>query len=632
MPTQRSWRKVLNGFVKALRIQSREETAELGEVGTELHLWDSQRRIINEIAAGMDDGIRTFYVLKSRQLGSTTIMVIILLFWLALHPRTKGALVVDRPETRDDFRETIRNIILSIPTRYFGGAFGIRHKANNRTFMGFTNGSQLNFLVAGTSTRNENWGESKGYSVVVLSETAKYGSEQGLLNFLEALSNDNPDRLYIFESTANGPNHWERMWKEAIDDPFSIRRIFVGWWSKELNQIKKTDPKFHMFGLAPPDERERERAKIVKEKYGHDITVEQLAWFRWRLSQPGQTERALLQNQPWFDTEAFVLSGKSFFHIRTIAQNYEWLDQTGMGFYEGYRFWLGNDFWSTKVEHITEQLRQKEIEFRVWEQPVPDGRYVIGCDPAGGSDDKNDRHVVSVWRCYGDKLDQVAEYADNIADTRQCAWVLAYVAGIYKNCLVNIELSGGYGNTVLVEFEHLRELLRASQNAGRLFLSGAESNEFLDAIRWFIYRRPDNPSAAGYTINTKTSGDIKREILNGFRDSHVMNELIIRSKGLLAEMQIVVQEQSSIGASGNQKDDRVMAACFARDAWVKHERSGLLMAGETYQAVKDRESGDHPGRDMINNIVKQYFLQIQDGVVEEPRTPARAWLEERGLV
>lgn len=635
MAKQKPWRAILNGFISSLRIVSREETAKLGEAGVALKLWNSQRRILNEVAAGMDQGIRKFYVLKSRQLGSTTIFVILMLFWLALHPRTKGALVVDQDKTRDDFRETIRNIIESIPGNYFGGAFSIKKNADNKYFMGFTNGSQLNFLVAGTSGSKESWGESAGYSLVVVSEIAKFGSEMGLLNFEEAMSDDNPDRFYVYESTANGPNHWQTRWKSAADDPFTIRRIFVGWWSKELNQVPKTDPRFSVYGLQPPDERERERIRKVKEKYDHEITAEQLCWFRWRMSQPGQTERALLQNQPWDDSEAFVLSGKSFFQIRVIMQDYDRLGGAVTGqpvVYQGYRFWLGEDFWKAEIENLGgDVLRQREVELRIWEQPMPEGRYVIGCDPAGGSDDRNDRHCVTVFRCFGDKLVQVAEYADNQVATRQCAWVLAYMAGIYRNCMINLELSGGYGNAVLVELNHLREMLRADIYSTRKAWGGKDLSDFLDNARWYIYRKPDNPTAAGYIINWKTNGDNKRQILNQFRDVHINGDLIINSKPLLEEMQIIVQDGSTIQASGGQKDDRCIAACLATHAWIEHERSGLLMAGETYEAVMARESGEHPTGDVINGIVQQYFRQIELGQVEEEMTPARSWMEARGL-
>jgi hypothetical protein len=625
---------MLARFIDNLRIVSREETARLGESGTKIKLWRSQRRILDEITAGMDEGIRTFLVLKSRQLGSTTIFVILDLFWLALHPHMKGALVVDQDKTRDDFREQIRNIIASIPPSYFGGSFGIKKGGDNKYFMAFTNGSQLNFLVAGTSGSKVAWGESSGFSLVHLTEVASYGNEEGLNNFEEAMSEKNPDRLYVYESTAKGFNHWQTRWKGARLDPFTKRCIFVGWWGKEDNEIARTDPRFQLFGLNEPDDRERTKIRVVKERYGWEITPEQLAWIRWRGAQPSQSESNLNQNQPWTEDDAFVMSGKSYFQTRLIVQDRENLSAARVP-YKGYRFWLGEDFWSATLEDlakdpITAPLRQREVELRVWQPPVADARYVIGCDPAGGSDEKNDRHAISVWRCYADKLVQVAEYADNMADTRQAAWVLAYMAGVYHNCLITLELGGGYGNAVKVELNHIRQQLRADIYRDKRSKKGHDWSDFLDNARHYLYRRPDAPSAAGYIEDFQTTGNLKRQVFSEFRDSHINGYLAIHSMPLLDEMQIIQQDGDSIAAPNNQKDDRTIAACLANHAWIQHERDSLLMQGETFAVVEAREAGERTGGHVVDQIVAQFLRDSQEPTSED-LTPAQQWMVERGL-
>lgn len=624
MPKQPKWRKLLGNFIEQLRIVSREESIKPGERGTKVALWNSQRRILDELATGMDQGIRRFYVLKSRQLGSTTVFVILALFWLAMHPKMKGALVVDQEKTRDDFREVIRNIIESIPEEY--GAIRIKKGGDNKVFMTFTNGSQLNFLVAGTSGSKEAWGESSGYAFVLLTEIANYGSEAGLANFEEAMSDDNPDRLYVYESTAKGYNHWRQRWLAARDDPYTTRCIFVGWWSKELNVIKTGDPRFIIFGMPPPDERERELIHLVKERYGHEITPEQLAWIRFRMSKAA-SESSVNQNQPWVEEQAFVLSGRSYFQTRLVAND---LDRMTATPYRGYRFWLGADFWSASIEHLQGEGRRKEIELRIWQEPMPEGRYVIGCDPAGGSDEKNDRHAISVWRCYADKLIQVAEYADNIAETRHCAWVLAYLAGIYRNCQIILELGGGYGKAVMVELEHLRELLRADLNRGRQGPNKRDWSDFLDNARWYIYRRPDSPAANGYIVNFQTTGDLKRQVFSEFRDSHINRYAVINSRPMLEEMMTIVQDGDSIGAPNHQKDDRTIASCLANHAWVQEERPGMLMRGETFEAITRAEQGKRGVGSLVDRIVAEHFRQIQNGVTEQP--PERHWQEQRGLI
>lgn len=634
MARPNAWYNLLNDFVKQVRIVSREQTAALGETGVKVAFWGSQRRIVRQIIEGMEHGLRKFYVLKSRQLGSSTAFVIIAIFWMALHPNLKGALVVDQDKTRDDFRETIRNIINSIPASYFGGAFGIKKGADNKYFMAFTNGSQLNFLVAGTSASKVKWGESTGYSFVLLSEIASYGSDEGLLSFEEAMSDTNPDRFYVYESTAKGMNHWHKRWKSARADPFTKCCIFVGWWSKELNSIKRIDPRFVVYGVTQADEYEQDKINKVKELYGHEITMEQLAWYRWRQSSDEQTEDSLNQNQPWTEFDAFVLSGKSYFAMRMIAKDMDRLDspETSPG-YQGFRFWLGSTFWDGKLEDLgADDLRRREIELRVWQPPHPDATYVIGCDPAGGSKDTNDRHAIEVWRCYADRLVQVAEYADNMVDTRRCAWVLAYLAGVYRNCMVIVELSGGYGRSVLVELEHIRDMLRAEHNS--MMRAGTRKNidwtDFLDNAVPYIYRKVDNPASAGYVLHFQTTGDNKRKIFSQFRDAHVNGYLEINSRDLLGEMQIIVQDKDEIGAPNNMKDDRTFASCLAAEAWVLHKRAPMLALGETYDVVRRREETGRPGTNIVDQIVTKVLTQINEPM-QAPLSPAQAWLEERGL-
>ncbi len=464
--------------------------------------------------------------------------------------------------------------------------------------------------------------------MVLLTEVATYGSSEGLDNFEEAMSETNPERLYVYESTAKGFNHWRDRWLAAKGDSFTKRCIFVGWWAKDTNIIPQRDPRFQIFGLTEPDEREREKIAKVKEWYGWTITAEQLAWIRWR-SSGSQTEASLNQNQPWTEAEAFVMSGKSYFQTRLIAADYERIggtEDTPAIQYVGSRFWFGKDFWSTTMENLRgDPLRRQEVELRTWQAPMKEGRYVIGCDPAGGSDDKNDRHAIEVYRCYADKLVQVAEYADNIAETKHCAWVLAYLAGVYKNCIINLEGRFDFHSYI----DHIRDMLRADMNRERKSMKGESWEDFLDNARYYIYRRPDSPASAGYILHFMTTGDNKRMIFNEFRDAHVNQYLVVNSKPLLEEMQIIVQDGSEIGAPNKQKDDRCFASCLATHAWVQHERPGLLMMGETFAAVEARESGERNDGGFVNRIVSQYLKEIESPV--QDMTPAQLWMSERGL-
>lgn len=964
-----NWRPLFNRFAAQARISSKELSSGADARGSKIDMWTSQERFLDMVLDGLSADIHDFTCLKSRQQGITTISLLIDIFWLAMHPGIIGALVVDTETNRDTFREVLRRYVQSFPKGFLGKSFALVKGGDNRSFMKFSNGSRLDFLVAGT-TNKANWGESRGYSLAHLTEVASYGNPDGLSSFEEGLAETNPDRLFMKESplaldtplatpigwttmgevkegdflfaddgrpckvvgtspimighkcyevkfsngdtiiadedhlwqvrqfryytnqqwsvktlptkflstfrdrirvteplalpdadlpidpyllgawlgdgrtaevrmcagdqdidemrqilesrghtlgpisrcgdrigefvilgqrskftrlgllgnkhipdiylrasepqrrallaglmdtdgsidkkafqcnftstlprlasdvsellvglgikaiasqasvegsirqfprgnisvckastrlvfherpdrqvfqlerkrrthnaernhthrktkflsivsvtevasvpvkcvavdapshlflagrtmipthnTAKGMNHWRDRWQEAGRDSYTRRRLFVGWWAKSLNSIAIHDRRFALYGQTPPNEEEKELIEAVHEQYDWPISVEQLAWYRWRQANQSQTAQSLDQNQPWTAEQAFVLSGYSFFQTRKIQSQFDGIMAMSPPLmYEGFRFWLGNDFFGSTMESITDPARRNEVELRVWEQPVANATYVIGVDPAMGRSDNKDRHAISIWRCFADRLVQVAEYADNHCETRQAAWVLAYIAGAYKNCMINLEITGGYGQTVMTELDNVRNQLRAEVYAAKV--EGLGWGDFLALARWYLYHKPDSPGA-GYVYNWNSTFDAKNRMLSAFRDAHSTDVLEIRSVLLLEEMSIVVQDGSEIGAPGKQKDDRVFGGALACEAWNRWFRPQMLAEGYLFDMVMRLESGEQTAAEsLIARLVQNTLKQIAAGEEEEPMTPEREFLEERGL-
>lgn len=425
---KQEWVPLFYEFIKYIRINSK-EVAAIDKLGAPLDLWPSQKMAINSIVEGMERGAHTFMMGKSRQLGISTIIETLDIFWLAIHPGMMGAYVIDKEKNLPAIRDKIKRYFNSFPPGFFGRSFKI--ESDNKEFMLFSNGSRLDFLTAGVGKKETHWGEGKGYAFAHLTEVAKYGNAEGLASFRATLSEANPDRLFIYESTSKGFNHWRDMWEEFGEDEFRKRRLFCGWWGNPFNIIKKDSPAYSVFGAAEPDQIEQELIDKVKEDYGFSVSRQQLAWYRQE-HKSTTSLAALHQNYPWTIEQSFVATGYSFFQQGLLQEEMERCRKIP---YKGYKYIIGNDFWSVVCECIYDENRKEEITLRIWEEPDDDATYVIGCDPAHGRDEHNDRHCISVFRCFGDKIVQVAEYADNETGTRQAAWVLAHLAGAYKNCL-----------------------------------------------------------------------------------------------------------------------------------------------------------------------------------------------------
>lgn len=630
------WLSLFTEFTANIRIPSKEmESYDPNDPGVPLKLWTSQTRYMEEIAEGLERGVRTFSCLKGRQEGISTVSVAVLVFWCAFFGGTQAALVTDTATNSGKFRALIRRYINSFP-KGFLGSFKILKGADNRDGMGFSNGSIIDFLVAGKSkgaNQNKTLGESRGYNVCLCTEVANYGSPEGLQSFRETLAEKHPNRLFLFESTAKGFGLWKDVYEEGMRDPVTKKSFFIGWWAKDINRLDPKGPApeprlYQIYGTQPPDAVEREKMKIVLERHGVAVNMQQLAWYRWRASDTSAKDSDLAQNQPWFAEEAFVLSGASFFQIRVVQKHLERVQQPENSAFWGYKFYLGNNFLASKMEQVISDVSQ--VTLRVYEEPDKRGTYVIGVDPAWGRNVQRDRHSISIWRCYADCLVQVAEYADNAADTRQAAWVLAYLAGAYRNCVINIETTGGSGLAVLNELKSVRNQLQSTPYADQLRDTPWE--DFLANARWYIYRKyNDQSGGSGNVTQWSTTRANKFEIMNQLRDTMAKNELVPYSRPLLDEMcSVIVTEDGKVEAPGRNKDDRVFAAALANRTWIDQVRPMLLASNATFAMVHSNAPGTETGFEgMMNRKVLDFFKQAEARASEGPQKPA--WMVARGL-
>lgn len=624
------WISLFQQFVKDARIASKELISN-DERGSPLVMWSSQKTFLQNVAEGLDEGVRTFVCLKSRQLGVTTISLLIDVFWLAMHSNLTMALVVDIEKNREENRATLRRYVNSFPDGYFGNEFKI--DKDNRSVMSFTNGSRIVFLVAGTNAKSIAWSEGVGYAAAHITEAAKYGNPEALASFEESFAQHNPNRLYIYESTAHGFNHWHEKWTKAKADPSTYRAFFIGWWSGDGNRILRSDPRYQQYTGAASGE-ERELVAAVAHLYGHRIDDEQLAWIRWKQENAGSDADLLEQNQPWTERMAFVQSGYSFFQVREISKDMKRLidNEDDRAMCRPYRYHVENSFFDLRLEPITEfdDNTWKITDLRVYQEPVVGAKYVIGFDVAYGRNDHQDKNAILVFRCFADRLQQVAEYATPDHDPRQATWVLCHLAGAYQDCVINHEVNGP-GGMVITEMEHVRGLLNAEMNEA--MVRSKDWENALGQARWYLFHRPD-AMGAGYAIGFSTTFNNKSVLLFGYRSAYTSKELDIRSYGLLQEMSVVVQNGAEIGApessSSSSKDDRVFAAALAHKAWADWVRPGMIANGLTFERVMAEERGESTLQSRsLNGIVTRFFQTAEEKARALPEHPP--WREARGL-
>lgn len=603
---KQQWLPLFHEYIAHMRISSKEiadPSLRLGDI-----LYSCQTRFLAEICDGLDDGIRDFKCLKCRQMGISTISLAMDVFWLSVFDGMQGALITDDESNREKFRALLMLYIESLPKDLRVGI-----KKHNRHMLELRNGSILDYLVAGKKRTNTTLGTSRALNFVHGTEVSAWGSPEGLANLKASLAQKHPNRLYLWESTARGMNMWRDMCEEAQDDPHTQKFFFLGWYLKEDYSIPRHDPRFDAYWDGTLADEEIALCEQVEALYGVEITPEQIAWYRWYGATQSTDEDGMKQNYPWTADQAFVLTGKSFFPLRRIGDDMKFLREIKAPF-KGYRYEMGENFLATEIVPVD---RVAEADLKIWEEPHINGVYTMGVDPSYGRSDNKDRHSIEVVRCYADRVVQVAEYATPDHDTYQLTWVMAHLAGAYKNCWINVEVNGP-GAAIMDELRHLKQLLDNGYLTERAEKQGMV--DLFSAVKWYLWHRPDS-LGAGYCRGWKTNADNKLAMLNQMRDNYALGLLKVRSLALLDEMQHTVQDGSEIEGSGRHKDDRVFAIGLANRAYIDWVRGGLIANAQTFEAVCRQEEIENaqPGATMLSSIITSFFRQ------------AEAMREERGL-
>jgi len=539
-------------FCKELKV----ETKELGIQRLGSRLLGSQTYVMEEIAKGLNNDIHFFVILKGRQLGITTISLALDLYWHFKNPGFQGTLTTDTEENRDQFRTTLAMYMDGLPPEY-----KIPLMTHNRNQMVLKNRSRLFYQVAGLRAKGS-LGRGKGITYLHGTETSSWGDEEGLASLLASLAEKNPNRLYLFESTARGFNMWHDMWAVA-KKARTQKAIFCGWWRNELYSADAKSDVYKVYWDGKLSPEEKEWTREIKKLYQVEINSRQIAWWRWKMNEGIKDEALMYQEFPPTEDYAFIMTGTSFFSHARCTDQAKAAKQTLPRFY---RFSMGQNFEDTELINSTERM----ATLKLWEEPIDNAFYVIGADPAYGSSDWADRFCIQIFRAYADGLDQVAEFATSELNTYQFAWVVCYLAGAYRNSTLNLEVNGP-GQAVINEMRNLKrqaQTMEPRKARGLLDVLGNMSH--------YLWRRNDSLGGLSNSIGYLTTHSSKERMLNYFKDYFERGMLNVYSMDLLDEMKSVVRDQGGISAYGRNKDDRVIATALACVAFAEQVMPRLL--------------------------------------------------------
>jgi hypothetical protein len=554
-------------FCSQLRIETKEHG--LKRMDT---LLGTQTYVMEEINKGLQEDIHFFVILKGRQLGITTISLALDLYWHFVHQGLQGTLTTDTEENRDMFRTTLAMYMDGLPREY-----KIPAVAHNRNQLSLKNRSRLFYQVAGLRAKGS-LGRGKAITYLHGTETSSWGDEEGLASLLASLAETNPNRLYMFESTARGFNMFHDMYVTA-KRARTQRAIFCGWWRNELYAVGAETPVYKVYWDGKLTPEEKEWVKDIKKLYGVEINSRQMAWWRWKMHEGIKDDALMYQEFPPTEDYAFVMTGTSFFSNSRCTDAAKEIKKLTP---DCYRYVMGHNFVDTEVVKSSERL----ATLKIWEEPIDTAFYVIGADPAYGSSDWADRFCIQVFRCYADGLDQVAEFATSELNTYQFAWVIAHLAGAYKNSTLNLEVNGP-GQAVLQELKNLRRQVAAmppEQSRQQKDLMNV-----LSSMQNYLWRKNDNLGGVTNSIGWVTSHGSKERMLAYFKDYFEREMMKVRSMDLVEEMKTIRREGGTISAPGRSKDDRVMATGLAAAAFAEQVQPQLIARRITRKVSEDQE-------------------------------------------
>src|SRR5262245_6261084 len=583
----------LENFCSRLTIDSKEKGL------TPLYpLWGSQRRALDEICRGLEEGVHFFVILKARQLGISTISLALDLYWLFTHPGLQGSLVTDTEENRDYFKAILTGYMDSLPK-----SLKIPVKTHNRTMLNLRNRSRLNYQVAGIKQKgqtNSTLGQGKGVNFLHGTECSSWGDHAGTVSLTSSLAETHPNRLYTFESTAKGFNDFYGMFQDAKNS-VSRMAIFIGWWSNENYSVTRDSDIYRVYGQDPPTGEELMWIDLIRSMYKYEITREQLAWWRWKLEEDVKDETLMHQNYPPTEDHAFIMSGyKCFDTYKLRAAAIACQDQP----VRFWRFKFGPTYDRTEVYRTSEMMAQ----LKVWQEPDHYGHYVVAADPAFGSSDDGDSFCIQVIRCYTDRVEQVAEYCTTEGTCYTFAWTIAALMGAYGRAILILEINGP-GKAVW------QEIMRMAQYPQ--YLGNQRSRGFADAVanmKNYLYSRPDSLGSS-YNYHWLTTTDTKQWIMHQMKDIFEREVLVVRSASdgddsLIGEMRFISQEGGTIGASQSSKhDDRVVAMAMAIEAWQKMLLPELFELGLTYNKAMSMQP--KKGENVLAHTLEGYLKQFR---------------------
>ena len=473
---------------------------------------------LNELQKDFMDNVSKYNsILKSRQLGFSTLACALSLYYALTKPNTECLLVSYSIDSATAIFERLKSMYYTIPK-----VIRPKYDRNSKKELKFDNGSRIVIATCG----NKDIARGMTLKFVHLSEFGfwKDNAEKQLLAIEQALV---PSGILIIESTANGMNWFNNLYFKAKAGENLYKAFFYNWYRNKsmfkddyINAVKVWKARHNGKLLSIDDLDDME-----KDLYDKGATIEQLIWRRLKIQNAniGQFQ----QEYPATDLEAFISTGATVFDNQRIYSIEKALSQRKEKYIP-----------KNKLIDLPEVLKNHYgRSFFIYHSPEQGKKHYIGVDTAEGLGGDRDYSVCVVLDKDGREC---AMFRSNKLKPFEFAEIVDCLGRYYNNAFLVVEKASG-GHSVIERLRYTYYYNNMSK-----------------------YKSYDERGRARTQIGFDTNNKTKGIIVNDFREAFDKGLIQINSLELLEEMKtFIAGDNGSYNAMRGRHDDIIMGWCLA---------------------------------------------------------------------
>lgn len=470
-----------------------------------------------ELVDGLKSG-KHHIVLKSRQLGITTVVSLYYLWKAITIPKTTYLIASYNEDSTKGIGEKLKQMLYSMPDKY-------RPKLlrDNEFELKFENLSRIVFKVAG----NKDIARGLTLEGVLLSEFGMYDPEvqENAIAATDPCLCKNNTSTFVVESTAKQgtTDYFYKLFMNSYRGRSKFKHYFFPWYCESSKQNYK-----HEINLAEQWYRDSNHGRMLASNdidpyfvplYEKKlITLKQIVWYLWK--QQDMSQEKMFSEYPSYPEEAFSTSLKGLiFPIDKVNERY---------------IYLPEPLSYSEIKPLPDIL-QKYIKKNlfIYQDVSRAKRYHMGVDIASGTG--LDYSTCAIFNNDGE---QVAEFYANNIPLYQFGEI-AYQLGIY--------------------FNYAQMLIERNYDAGTFAYKMRHEYGYINVVRTKKYTDKGKKFVYGFD----TTATSKVQLIELFKNAFINGDILINSRKLLDEMKAYITTDKGKMTGKASNDDMIIASALA---------------------------------------------------------------------